>query len=111
MARRRRIIFACAICDAALVWPSEELADGDTHTDCHYTVDDGFFTHSKDALGRPTVVMHPDRMWRLTIDPSGRARCPEGHPVGVATTGQNPPPWFIALWTEKVTTREMRGRV
>ncbi|MCP3936895.1 MAG: hypothetical protein GY708_16150 [Actinomycetia bacterium] len=111
MARRRRYLFACTVCDAALVWPSEELVKDDPHSSCMYTVDDGFHIHSVDSLGRPTVILHPDRMWRLTVDPSGRARCPDGHPVGAATTGQNPPPWFIALWTDKVTPREMRGPV
>lgn len=111
MARRRRVLFACNECDEALVWPSEELLPGDPEGGCLYSVPDGFYTHGFDAVGRATVMLHPDRMWRLTIDPSGRARCSHGHPVGTATTGQNAPPWFIALWTEKVSTRDMRGRV
>ena len=98
-------------CDASLVWPTEEIAQNTTSSSCLYPVDDGFYQCGTDAIGRSTVVMHPDRMWRLTIDPSGRARCPEGHPVGIATTGKNPPPWFIALWTDKITERQMRGRV
>jgi len=76
-----------------------------------YPVDDGFHSSGVDIVGRPTVVLHPDRMWHLTVDPSGRARCPDGHPVGTATTGQAPPPWFIALWTDRVAARVMRGRV
>ena len=111
MARRPRVLFACNECDEALVWPSEEWRDGDPDGGCLYTVADGFHVPSVDAVGRPTVMLHPDRMWRLTIDPSGRARCSHGHPVGTATTGQNAPPWFIALWTERVSTRDMRGRV
>jgi hypothetical protein len=111
MARRRRVIFACKECDEALVWPSEELQTSDPHPGCLYSVPDGFYIHGVDPIGRETVNLHPDRMWKLSIDPSGRARCPQGHPVGTATTGQNPPPWFIALWTDKVTTRDMRGRV
>lgn len=111
MARRRRVLFACSECESPLVWPSEEWQPDDPMTSCMYAIDDGYHRLDHDALGRATVVMHPDRMWRLSVDPSGRARCPAGHPVGVATTGQNPPPWYIALWTDKVVTREMRGRV
>jgi hypothetical protein len=108
---RRRVLFACLECDASLVWPTEEIAQQTTSNSCLYSVDDGFYQCGTDGVGRPTVVLHPDRMWRMTIDPSGRARCPEGHPVGVATTGENPPPWFIALWTDKIVERQMRGRV
>lgn len=108
---RRRVLFACVECDAALVWPTEELEKSEPPSSCLYPVDDGYHQCSTDPVGRSTVVMHPDRMWRLTVDPSGRARCPEGHPVGTATTGENPPPWFIALWTDRIVSRPMRGRV
>ncbi len=108
---RRRILFACSECEAALVWPvDDEPREGPPAT-CLYPVEDGRFAEGADPLGRATYVLHPDRMWHLTVDPSGRARCPEGHPVGTVTTGQNPPPWFIALWQDKVTSRRMRGRV
>jgi len=108
---RRRILFACAECDASLVWPTEEAAKQTEPSSCLYPVDDGFFAQGVDPVGRETVVLHPDRMWKLKVDPSGRARCPEGHPVGTVTTGENPPPWFIALWTDRITERQMRGRV
>ncbi len=111
MVRRRRVIFACKECDEALVWPTEQWELNDPSSGCLYTVADGFHRPGSDALGRATVQLHPDRMWRLTVDPSGRARCTKGHPVGEATTGQNPPPWYIALWTEKVVSRDMRGRL
>ena len=108
---RRRVLFTCAECDASLVWPTEPAAEDDRPTSCLYPIDDGFHSCGVDPVGRSTIVMHPDRMWKMTVDPSGRARCPEGHPVGTVTTGENPPPWFIALWTDKVAPREMRGRV
>ena len=108
---RRRVLFACSECDTALVWPTEEAEKNATPSSCMYPVDDGFHIQSTDSIGRTTFVMHPDRMWHLHIDPSGRARCPQGHPVGEATTGENPPPWYIALWTDRVEARIMRGRV
>lgn len=108
---RCRVLFACVECGASLVWPAEEVAKEIAPSTCLYPVDDGFYAQSVDPVGRETVILHPDRMWKLTVDPSGRARCPEGHPVGTVTTGENPPPWFISLWTDHITERLMSGRV
>lgn len=89
----------------ALVWPTADAGQ----TSRLYPVDDGYYMCSVDPIGRQTVVLHPDQMWRIKVDPSGRARCLDGHPVGTVTTGENPPPWYISLWTDRVLVREMHG--
>ncbi len=102
----RRILFACAECEAALVWPvdAEPLANPSMlaeHT----------FVEGCDSEGRSVVQLHPASRWKARLDPSGIVRCPQGHTVGVRALNGQPAAGRLDFLRERVITREMRGRV
>jgi hypothetical protein len=103
-----RILFACAACETALIWPVDATPEC---TDVARPVNDGSYAETKDCTGKPVVVVHPRSNWRLTVESCGTVRCPEGHRVGTSVELGEIRRAFLALERNQIVERVMRGRV
>ena len=104
----RRILFACAACETALIWPVDATPEC---TDDVRPVNDGSYAETLDCTGTPVVVIHPKSNWRLQVESCGTVMCPEGHVVGSSVQLGEIRPAFITLTRAQIVQREMRGRV
>ena len=102
----RRILFACAECDTALMWP----VDAEPQPD-QADVGEATWATCVDPDGREVVMLHPTSRWKAKLEPSGVVRCPEGHTVGVKVNGDDAASARLSLLRERVVARQMRGRV
>lgn len=101
----RRILFACARCDAALAWPVEAEPRAEDEL-CEAS-----FVEAHDSQGRAVFHLHGANRWKAKLDPSGVVTCPDGHLVGVRHLNGYGAPGRLELLRDLVTAREMRGRV
>ena len=101
-----RILFACAICDAALAWPVQAIPCADDAA-----FDEGSFKECRDGEGNSVVELHGANRWKAKLEPSGVVTCPEGHTVGVRHLNGHGAPGRLVFLRDRVTSRVMRGRV
>jgi hypothetical protein len=106
MVMTRRILFACAECESALVWP----VNAEPLTDPVLLAEDSF-AECRDADGQPVVQVHSASRWQARLEPSGVVTCPQGHTVGIRAGNGRPSPDRLNFLKDRVVTREMRGRV
>ncbi|MDG2112863.1 MAG: hypothetical protein P8N02_09660 [Actinomycetota bacterium] len=102
----RRILFACAECETALVWPVE--AEPRSSVD---QLVDATFAMGCDDEGRAVVELRASSRWKANCDSAGAITCPQGHQVGVRTLNGDKANARLSLMADRVITREMRGRV
>lgn len=102
----RRILFACAECGTALVWPVE--AEPRVSVD---QLAEATFAMGSDDQGRAVVELKASSRWKACCDSDGAITCPEGHKIGVKTMNGDASAARLSLRADRVVTREMRGRV
>lgn len=102
----RRILFACAECEIALVWPVD--ATPARHPE---TLTEETFAECRDQHGHEIVLLHHSARWKAKLGPSGIVTCPTGHTVGVRHLNGDASNAQLSLLRDRVITREMRGRV